>query len=317
MIDFRYHLVSLVAVFMALATGILVGSSLLNQSLIDNQRATIASQAEEKEALRRDLDAVRSEVIYRDNYLATLTSALLPGRLTGHRVVLVSMPGAADSQADALARTLTDAGAQMAGRVKVGEAFFTPDEATEAQAAKVAERDAIITQFGLPAVRSESADTQLAAALLDRSANGPLGGPADTLLDELDRAGMINRDRLTDRADGAVLLVGAPPAEALTTTDAVRAGIVGLAAALDGAGNGTVVAGPVDAAVGGALDGIREADSTASVVSTVDTVESPFGRIATVYALAEQFDGGSGHYGTNASADSPLPRSRPGVDDES
>ncbi|HVE28135.1 MAG TPA: copper transporter, partial [Sporichthya sp.] len=72
MVSFRYHLVSLIAVFMAFATGILVGSSLLNQSLLDSQRATISQQNAEKDNLRRDLDTLRSEVIYRDQYLNNL-----------------------------------------------------------------------------------------------------------------------------------------------------------------------------------------------------------------------------------------------------
>ena len=47
-----------------------------------------------------------------------------------------------------------------------------------------------------------------------------------------------------------------------------------------------------------------------SDVSTVDTADSPFGRVATAYALVEQIAGGSGQYGSGDAADSPLPEFR-------
>ncbi|MDQ3989852.1 MAG: copper transporter, partial [Actinomycetota bacterium] len=44
-----------------------------------------------------------------------------------------------------------------------------------------------------------------------------------------------------------------------------------------------------------------------SVLSTVDDVGSPSGRIATVLALAEQAQGRSGRYGTAGNADAVAP----------
>ena len=55
MIDFRYHLVSIVAVFLALAIGIVVGSTALKPAVLTGLQKTATA---EKEADRR---AVRQE----------------------------------------------------------------------------------------------------------------------------------------------------------------------------------------------------------------------------------------------------------------
>lgn len=311
MIDFRYHLVSLIAVFMALATGILVGSSLLNQSLIDLQKSELSAAQKEKEELRVELDEARNGVLYRDEYLAALDSSLLAGRLLGQRVVLLSMPNSAGDQADALTQTLTTAGAQVTGRVTVNEDFFATGEDPRDKAVRGETRDAIVARHALPEVppnpgAKPDANVHLAAALMTQGPDRPVTAPARKLLTELDRAGLIGRGDLSDRADLAVLLVGPPPDEALGATDRTRRGLVGLAAAIDAAGQGAVVVGPAEAAVGGAMDEIKEAEATESV-STVDSVDSVFGRVATAYALVEQMAGQTGHYGVNSDRDAVLP----------
>ncbi|HUR74025.1 MAG TPA: copper transporter [Sporichthya sp.] len=309
MVSFRYHLVSLIAVFMALAVGILVGSSLLNQSVLDSQRATIKAQSAEKDNLRRDLDTVRNEVLYRDQYLVNLDDRLLAGQLAGQRVVLVTMPGAAGGDADGLTDMLTRAGARVTGRIGVQDGFFATAEDPREVAAKAQSRDEILAKNFIPELRGQPAQVQLAGALLTRGgADRAVSAPARKLLDQLDRGGFISRSRLEDRADLAVLLVGAPPDPAVSAaTNRTDKGMVALAAALDAAGNGVVVAAPTKAAVGGAMDAIRKADSTRDAISTVDTIETVFGRVAAVYALVEQLGGGAGHYGSTSGSDAPIP----------
>ncbi|MGQ0630495.1 MAG: copper transporter [Sporichthyaceae bacterium] len=312
MIDFRYHLVSLVAVFMALATGILVGSSLLNQSLIDSQRSTISSQNTEKDTLRRAVDSARDQISYRDEFLSTLDEELIGAQLVGQRVVLVSTPGASGGDTNALEDTLRAAGAQITGRVGINDDFFAADEDPREFAVRGEVRDAIVRRRPLAGVVAGAdvaiADAHLAAALLSRSPIPGMVGGAKVMLDDLERGGFIEVGDVDTAADLAVVLVGPPPDEALSETDRTRRGLVGLAAALDAAGTGAVVVGPLSAAVGGALDGIRDGAQTADTVSTVDTVDSVFGRVATALALVEQVNGGAGHYGSNA--DSPLPELR-------
>jgi hypothetical protein len=301
--------VSLIAVFMALATGILVGSSLLNQSLIDSQRSTIASFAAEKDSLRKDLAGAQGEVNYRDNYLASLHSTLLTGRLIGHRVVLVVAPGAARRDVDALAKTFTEAGAQLVGRVHISDDFFAAAD-DPAGATKAALREAAIKRLALPDVKSKTPEAQLAGALLTKEAARSLEPAADALLTGLDADGLISRDQVTDRGDLAVLICGTPPDKPTPVDDRTTAGLVKVAAALDAAGGGAVVAGPSDGAADGLLAAVRRDGAVSAMVSTVDGVESPFGQVAAAYALVEQIAGGAGQYGAADSGDAALPQFR-------
>jgi len=301
--------VSLIAVFMALATGILVGSSLLNQSLIDSQRSTIASFAAEKDSLRKDLANAQGEVGYRDNYLASLHSTLLTGRLIGHRVVLVMAPNAARKDVDALAKTLNEAGAQLVGRVRINDDFFdTANDPTGVN--KAAQRDEAIKRLALPEVKGKTAEAQLAGAMLTKEPSRIQEPAADALLTELDSDGLISRDALTDRGDLAVLVSGTPPDKPTAVEDRTTAGLVKIAAALDSAGGGTVVVGPAEGAADGLLAAVRRDGAVSAAVSTVDGVDSPFGQVAAAYALVEQIAGGAGQYGAEDSGDSVLPQFR-------
>ena len=96
MIDFRYHVISIVAVFLALATGLVLGASLLNTQLIETQNdqneSLIARQGGAAGRGRRARGRSRSR-----SSSSSARSAPLAVRdlLVGQRVVLVTLPGAA------------------------------------------------------------------------------------------------------------------------------------------------------------------------------------------------------------------------------
>ena len=58
MIDFRYHVVSLISVFLALAVGIALGAGPLKETIGDTMAGQV-QLATEKDALRTELDAPR------------------------------------------------------------------------------------------------------------------------------------------------------------------------------------------------------------------------------------------------------------------
>ena len=51
MIDFRYHLVSLIAVFLAVALGIVIGTTQLNGPLTDNLQGQVTALQDDKRAI--------------------------------------------------------------------------------------------------------------------------------------------------------------------------------------------------------------------------------------------------------------------------
>ena len=76
-----------------------------------------------------------------------------------------------------------------------------------------------------------------------------------------------------------------------------------LAAQLDLAGAGAVLAGADGSAEATGAVGVARADpQVAGRLSTVDDVQSGSGRVATVLALHEQLDGRAGSYGSGTGA---------------
>jgi hypothetical protein len=107
MLDFRYHALSLVAVFLALGIGIVLGSSLGD---------TVVSQANRDLAnsLRGDLNAARAEasraragVAQRERLLEAAAAPIAAGRLRGGQVAVISsgtLPAEVQSDAREAAR---------------------------------------------------------------------------------------------------------------------------------------------------------------------------------------------------------------------
>jgi hypothetical protein len=313
-IDFRYHVVSLVAVLLALATGIVVGTSLLNQPLIEGLRATTRDLTREKEELRREVTGLTGEVDFRDSYLTAVAPALVNGRLSGATVAVVTLPEADRRLADSIAETLTEAGATVTARAAVQTDFV--DQSKERMLGDLVARLAVPGVSNAGAEPYDLAARALAAALATTETSGPaLDSPRTALIAGLDEAGFVELSGTPEkRAELVLVVAGAGIGESRGTqeeqdaaADRNGAVVVALSRAFDAAGRGSVVAGPPAAAGrGGAVALIRD-DEAAETVSTVDAAMSPFGRVAVVYALIEQLRGGAGQYGIADSADQPLP----------
>ena len=134
MINFRYHLVSLVAVFLALAIGIVAGSTVIKESILDSTQKNL-DQAEKNlkdlESTNEKLNAALNQLKDRDKALADGGSAqLLANKLTGTPVLLVQ-PDGIDTQASAaLMKAITDAGGVPAGTVTLSSrvTLTSPDD---------------------------------------------------------------------------------------------------------------------------------------------------------------------------------------------
>ena len=96
MIDFRYHVISIVAVFLALATGLVLGASLLNTQLIETQNAQNESLIDDKNALRDEVDALEEQQDSLEQFISAVGPLAVRDLLVGQRVVLVTLPGAAE-----------------------------------------------------------------------------------------------------------------------------------------------------------------------------------------------------------------------------
>ena len=61
MIDFRYHLVSLIAVFLAIALGIVIGTTQLNGKVLDDLRGQVSSLEQDKRDLEDNTQQLQTQ----------------------------------------------------------------------------------------------------------------------------------------------------------------------------------------------------------------------------------------------------------------
>lgn len=307
MIGFRYHLVSLAAVLLAVALGVLLGATQLSGAVGDDLRGQVRSLTKDNGNLQAQVKAGQSRVRTDDTITTQLTPKLVAGALRGSRVVVVATAQATDATTDSVAKSLQQAGATVTGRVQLTDDYSDPRRAEDAKS--------YVTGGGQPdgfqLPESEDAGV-LSGALLSYALLGDKDGdPAAATTSEV-LAGFASLRML--RVDSAAVAPGdlavVVSSGAVTGTDPAPRlrSLTALVSSLDSAGKGVVVAGtPAAAGTSGLVGAVRADRGLASAVSTVDDADRPVGQVAAVFALAQQAAGRSGQYGTGSRVDGPFP----------
>lgn len=311
MITFRYHLLSLVAVLLALAAGIAVGSGPL-QGQVSQQLATRSGPDEPGATTVGSQQETQAVQDFQDAFAATAAERLVPQQLDGRTVLLVALPGAAEETVDAVRQQVIDAGATITGQVEIRNTLLDPDER---QLADGVAQQVLDDSPGLPPVDDLSSyglvGTALGRAFLtSRPAGDVVDAAARTIGTSFVQAGFLAEGEPVQRRANLALIVAGPADSAdqtaVTGQDVLFSELV---QAMDEVAGGVVVVGPAAAGdPGGLVAAVRDGDA-ADTVSTVDTVDVAAGRVVTVLALAEQAAGQAGQYGTAAAADGAVPSS--------
>ena len=314
MIDFRYHIVSLVAVFLAIALGIVIGTTALNGRVLDDLEDQVTGLQEDKRNLEDTTQALQTQLETGDQFEEAVGPTLVADTLTGRSVVLLVDGDVADDAVEAVEALLDQAGATLTGTIELNDAYTDP--------ANDAALQSYVTGPGKPAgvTLPETDDTgELVGSVLAQVlVNPPGSSPPDSAQLSSVLAGLAQLEVLTQAspsvqpADSVVLLTsGARDGDdAQTRLDT----LVDLVTALDSAGSGAVVAGDAASAGENGLVGAIRADTDVSaLVSTVDNLEAAAGRISTVLALSAEGEGTSGRYGTgeNTQPVPPVPAATP------
>jgi type IV secretory pathway VirB2 component (pilin) len=130
-IDFRYHLVSIIAVFLALAIGIIVGSTAL-QPAVESGLNTAEQQVQKKINADNNEIGILNQRLKLDQQFAQAGGTPLIGRLlTGQSVVLVLAPGADGQVVTGMTAAIQQAGGTVTGQVTLQPQFFDNSESTE------------------------------------------------------------------------------------------------------------------------------------------------------------------------------------------
>jgi hypothetical protein len=300
-IDFRYHLVSLIAVFLAVALGIVIGTTQLNGPVLSNLQTQVKALQTDKRTLESNTRTLQTEIDSSDSFDQAVGPALVRGSLTGARVLLVMADDGVPQQAvDGITALVGKAGGTVTGAIRLQPAYSDPATAASLQS--------YVTGPGLPPVSlPQVSDTGklvgslLAQVLLLPGKTGraiPSAAEVSSVLAGLSALKVLQQDTPSvTPADYAVVLTTG--VQTGTDADARVTALTDLVTALDSAGSGTVVAGDQASTAGTGLVGaIRAAPALSAAVSTVDNAGSPAGWISAVLALGPEAKGTSGKYGT-------------------
>jgi hypothetical protein len=309
LIDFRYHIVSIVAVFLALALGLFLGSTTLQSTVTDN----LHHQADRVTQANQRLTTQRNQLSGQVKQLQAFGSSVEPyavaNRLTGTTVALLSAPGVNGGDRDQLIKTLTEAGASVTTDIRINPAYLEP--AQDAELGNLARQ--LAGGRKLPKGNGAAeASFELAHAVLARPTTTlPTQTRVAIVLNALSAGKMINLASgvPTHLAALSILLVPGPGSDQPTAAETQQyAVLTDLAQALRNAGTATVVAGPTiqPSQPKGPLDAARADGALTREVSTVDADDAASGRIAVILALAGAPTGTVGNYGLG-SGTTPLP----------
>jgi hypothetical protein len=316
-IDFRYHLVSIVAVFLALAIGIVLGSTELQGHTIDALNAASNTLHSELNAAQAQRDAYQIQASAGEQFLQTAEPRLLGGLLTGDKLVIVTEPGAQGSVVDGIKAAAAVAGATVTGQVALQPKFYDVSGATQSSLGII--DSSIASQESAPldapanpqTAYQQQAAQLIAAAIMDKGgthAGSPPATRAQAVLSEYAQQGYLSvSGALADRATLTVV-VTPQSAPADGANDPANQVLLAIAQQFAAASAVTLVAGGTagSAQAGSAISALRSS-SVSSLVSSVDNADTTLGQISAVEALAAQLAGSKpDSYGiSGASAVSP------------
>ncbi len=330
MIDFRYHIVSLISVFLALAVGIALGAGPLKDSIGDTLTGQVDQLRSEKDALRVELDRATGDLADQQAVLAAVAPDLVDQILPGRRVAVIEIGTVDGPVAGKVVAQLKAAGATVTAQVKLTDQWTDPTRTSY----RGTLAGTLVGYLDPAPAADAGTGVELAEALVQALSTaapadpGALSDNASVILDLLSGdAGMItSATPVTVPADAVVILAGpiaagdvpapvatanassAPTASAKAQADqAYVDATTQIAQAGQVRTSGVVVAGEA-ATDPSVLHALRSDASLAATISTVDSVQSLAGQVSVPMALSARMSGTVGQYGVGTLATAAMPQ---------
>jgi hypothetical protein len=281
--DLRYHVASLAAVFLALIIGILVGVGIASETSVSESDRKLMEQRISD--LQGDLEGARNQVGLLERqqnagsgYIEGSYATVMNGRLRGTRIALLFLGPVVSGLEGAVDRTVNDASGPPITRRRALQLPVDPEAV-------------------LAAVPSDSGSLSLDD--IGRRVGRELVAGGDTPLSDALATVIVQDSRGSSEREVDAVVVAQTAA---ITEPATRRFVAGLYAGL--AGSGVPVVG---------VERSEEQPSRIPIyrargLSSVDSVDTPIGRVALAVLLA---GGEEGQYGTKPSADAVLPTIEP------
>jgi Copper transport outer membrane protein, MctB len=303
LINFRYHIVSLMAVFIALSVGIAVGVS-LSPSVDQGLLQQAAQDRKQVTDLRAELDRRKALDDYRNAYDEQVGEAVTAGVLNGQRVAMVAMPNAPTDVLRNISNAVVGAGGTVVREVKVNPEAFDPAKAEDVTGA-------LGNYFGPLGLNDTMSPATRLGVAVGRSIGSKEMGDRDALAiavgESLEKRGLVTISKESAAQAQLIIVVTAPASDPRPTSEELAAHVqfdVGLTTRA-----GVVLAGPNSEDIEGTDVLAARSDPTAvDSLSTVDVADLSSGVTTVVLAGKERLLGRpSQHYGALAKADAPLP----------
>jgi hypothetical protein len=300
-ISFRYHLVSIIAVFLALALGIVVGTTALNGPITTDLRKQVNILKSDRTTLANQVKSLQRQVSDAGQFASSFGAQLVQGTLTKKSVLIIGLPGARTSVEDGITKQIEAAGGKVSGHLELTDAYIDPRRSGDITS--------LVTSgvhpqgLTLPEVSDAG---QLGGALLAFVLLGK--GEATDLSQVL--SGFSELHMVSDAGNDiapstTIVVVGSGP---LVSANYAASSELALVNALQHAGGHVVVAGDSGSATkAGIVAAVRGPNGDKATVSTVDNADSAIGQVSTVLALADIVKSTVGHYGTTKTADALFP----------
>lgn len=275
--SFRYHVVTITAIFLALGVGTMFGSTFVASAIVDRHTKALAAL---REQFVRDNQELRTENKGYADFVAALDAYMVQGKLTGSTVAIVQTGDYPDAVRHAR-EVIEAAGAKVSSVTTLDGGFPTRSQTNlSAVLPKLLE-----THPGLPA--DASALLRVMASVLAR------GGSGEEQI--LEGVRLLRSDGDYSHANDYVVLIGGASLEYESRAESLDLPLIKL---LKDQGATVIEAEPKSAAISyiPMLKG--------SEISTIDDVDTDRGRICLVLAMR----GERGSYGEKSTASGgPLP----------
>jgi hypothetical protein len=298
-VNFRFHLVSLTAVFLALAAGITIGAGVVDRATVDQIERQLSDVDARREATNSENDRLRADLGRWTQYGEQLGDRPLQGRLAGSTVLFTATTGIDRNVVDALRTSVTEAGGTVDGTVWFTNKWKLDNDDDVKELAGILDappttkpadlRNAAIA--GMGGAWSTGDGGALVTALEEQGFLQFEEGPVPVVpLAELPRQGSLFVVVSGDSADVAPADLAQPLVSRLVDSDHKL--LVVQPQRPPAAAESTDEPPPEFVAA------VRADGAIASRLSTVDNIDDLRGRAAAVLALSDlQGTGRTGHYG--------------------
>lgn len=331
MISFRFHVVSITAVFLAIAIGIVIGSTYVDRAIVENLRERVESVSDNLDERRAEIAQLEEDLGEANDYIDASADFAVTERLAGQPVLLVAPRGAGAEAVEQMAALARRAGARVPGVLWLEPAWALAEEDERGRLAELVGAradddpgelrreawDDVVAELSSVAAPAEGSPDPAQEPAQDpaTTTSEPHEPPATPALDSLQDAGFVTLDPLDDTTVGLGELAGTGPRVLVVTGSEVdgelRPVVGAVADAATRAELPTVVA-DVYVEVDGGPDRAQQlrellSEAVAAQLVLVDDADQVSGRVAAILALASTDSTPGAHYGEASGADGRLP----------